>query len=909
MLPDGLRSYQEQAVTKAIEHLRRVRSTLVVMPMGTGKTQVFVALAGMARGRVLMLAHRDELVGQAVARVKQMLDVEAEVEKAESRSAGGKIVVGSVQSLRGDRLAGFAPDTFSLIVIDECHHSTAASYQTIVNHFSDSKVIGVTATPDRADQKALGSIYDSIAFEYGIIDAISDGWLVEPIAEQVVLQSVNLSDVRTVAGDLNQGQLEERINKTEALHAIARPLLDLSGDRRTVIYTPGVSSAHELASILQEYRPGCSRALDGTTPIDERREMLDQFDEDGFQFLVNCQVLCLDEETEVLTDQGWVGPGGMTHDCKVANWDDGRVFFKKPEEIVIRQRKTTEDMYILETPRRSIRVTAGHRMIYRTSPNTRWKKAPVEEVAGRTVQLPLCGRAEPLPVGPEPFAAISKKRRNRLVAKTAYNLRTCEGYTRSDSVPEAKRRVERKSNLRHKAPQELTLPECSLIGFWTGDGSANHIRSGGVEYTIAQSTVYPSIIEWVDRILGETRIDYVRHERGGNVPHVRWSLPRGTGGGSQQRDGVYPIEPYLDKQGCPWLWGLNDEQFESFVVGWWYADGNHGKAENGPTGSLRITSSNRPLLDLVQAISVVRGWSSSITSAGKPQRPNHAQQWNLHLSRRVVHHIGGTDTTYRIRLEETPWKPERVWCVRTEARNIITRRRGSVTVMGNTEGWDSPGVSCVAIARPTKSRSLYAQMLGRGLRPAPGKTDCLVIDYTDATRRHDLAGPEDALGSDLGDGVVEKAKGERKDGEPANILDHLREAKASVRYKTRRERLVANQKQAAKDGNARKLVPADVAWPLFGLDPEEIDRAARWGFKPATETQIKQLLKQGIDPGDVPSTVARQMLQVMRERRGRRLASPAQIRLISRYQNADPEMTAVEASAAIDKIAGRGWKR
>lgn len=228
-----------------------------------------------------------------------------------------------------------------------------------------------------------------------------------------------------------------------------------------------------------------------------------------------------------------------------------------------------------------------------------------------------------------------------------------------------------------------------------------------------------------------------------------------------------------------------------------------------------------------------------------------------------------------------------------------------------TEGWDSPGVACVAIARPTKSRSLYTQMIGRGLRTAPGKSDCLVIDFTDASRRLDLIGPEDVLGAELGDQVVKEAKRERAetDKEPERVLDHLRKATATVKYKTTRERMVAERRAAAKDGRGRKLVSAEVAWPLFGLDPLEIERSARWGLKQATEAQISRLLKMGVDPGDASGDVVLRMIEVMKERQALGLATPAQLRLLSKYGRAHPSMSVNQAREAIDRIAKRGWKR
>jgi superfamily II DNA or RNA helicase len=516
-----LRPYQEKAVRKSIEHLKTYRSTLIVMPTGTGKTIVFVHIAGVAKGKVLMLAHRDELVGQAQRSVKKILGINTGIEKAEKHSSNEKIIIGSVQTLRGKRLEKFNPNTFSLIIVDEAHRAVAKSYKNIIAHFTGAKVIGVTATPDRTDKKSLGDVFESVAFEYGTIDAISDGWLVEPIAKRVKIKDINLSDVKTSGGDLNQEQLECKIGNTKSLHAIAKPLIELSGDRKTIIYTPGVQSAHELSEVLNGEKQGCSRAIDGTTPIEERRAILSDFNNGKIQHIVNCQIL--------------------------------------------------------------------------------------------------------------------------------------------------------------------------------------------------------------------------------------------------------------------------------------------------------------------------------------------------------------------------------------------------------TEGFDSPGVSCIAIARPTKSRLLYAQMLGRGLRLFEGKNNCLVIDYIDVTERHDLCSPEDALGGDLGENIIEQAKQDREEidqeKEPVNVIGGLLKAKSKVKYKTRTESLVTAQKRRAKEGNGRKVVHIEEAWQLFGFDPEEIEISIRWGLKPANESQVIKLIKSGIDPGEITYDIAKRIINVMSERKVARLASPAQLRLLSRYTTINPNITSEHASALINEIASRGWRK
>src|SRR5690606_6171280 len=113
------------------------------------------------------------------------------------------------------------------------------------------------------------------------------------------------------------------------------------------------------------------------------------------------------------------------------------------------------------------------------------------------------------------------------------------------------------------------------------------------------------------------------------------------------------------------------------------------------------------LFDTLQAVATLRGWTCSLRMETAPRSPNHRQVYRLHFNPRTEHRIGRTADS--IRPESSPWRKEIAWCVKTETKNIITRRRGSVTVMGNTEGFDSPNVSCVVVARPTRQPGLYQQ--------------------------------------------------------------------------------------------------------------------------------------------------------------------------------------------------------
>lgn len=155
----GLRPYQRDAAAAVMGEFRDKRSTLIVMATGLGKTQTFGAIAAVWPGRVLVLAHREELLDQARARLRQMTGEPVGLEQAGYWATGERIVVASVQTLvREQRRARFAKAPFGLIVVDEAHHTPAKSYRSILEAFPEARVLGVTATPDRGDGTALQEI-------------------------------------------------------------------------------------------------------------------------------------------------------------------------------------------------------------------------------------------------------------------------------------------------------------------------------------------------------------------------------------------------------------------------------------------------------------------------------------------------------------------------------------------------------------------------------------------------------------------------------------------------------------------------------------------------------------------------------------------------------------------------------
>jgi superfamily II DNA or RNA helicase len=287
-----LRPYQRLAVERIIDQHKRVRSTLLVMATGTGKTTVFADVVAKTPGKAIVLAHRGELIDQAAERIRKQTGKRVSIEKAQDyANRGADVVVASVQSLQGERLARWGKDEFSLVVADEAHHYLAPSFRRVLDHFSGAKILGVTATPDRADEAALGDVFDEVAHVYDITDAIADGYLCRIRAFQVQADAIDLAEVKTIAGDLNQGELDAVMSTERALHAIAKPTLDLADGRRTIVFTTSVENAHRLAEVFCRYKPESARAVDGTMGSEIRRRVLGDHRAGRFQVLCNVAVL------------------------------------------------------------------------------------------------------------------------------------------------------------------------------------------------------------------------------------------------------------------------------------------------------------------------------------------------------------------------------------------------------------------------------------------------------------------------------------------------------------------------------------------------------------------------------------------------------------------------------------------
>ena len=287
-----MRPYQNEARAKIHEEWNSGRKkTLLVLPTGTGKTIVFSKIAEdqvRAGDRVLILAHRGELLDQARDKLLKATGLRCAVEKAEESCVGSwyRVVIGSIQSLmREKRLNQFPSDYFGTIIVDEAHHVLSEGYLNVLHHFDGARVLGVTASPDRGDMRNLGQFFESLAYEYSLPQAIREGYLC-PIRAQTIPLKLDLSGVGVQSGDFKAGDLGTALDPY--LQQIADEMTHYCRGRKTVVFLPLVKTSQKFRDILNSRG---FRAAEVNGDSQDRAEVLRDFAAGAYDVLCNSMLL------------------------------------------------------------------------------------------------------------------------------------------------------------------------------------------------------------------------------------------------------------------------------------------------------------------------------------------------------------------------------------------------------------------------------------------------------------------------------------------------------------------------------------------------------------------------------------------------------------------------------------------
>jgi superfamily II DNA or RNA helicase len=321
-----LRDYQVLASDSIIDEFKDGDSTLLVLPTGLGKTVIFSdVIRRVDHGKAMVVAHREELIFQAQKTVESTIDAQFGIEMGDFRSSddlfrpnrGTIATIQTLNSRNGDRkrMGKFNPHEFSILVIDEAHHATSDTYGHVINYFRQNpnlKVLGVTATPDRADEEALGKVFNTVAMDYEILDAIHDGWLVDIEQMMVPVAGLDFSHIKVQLGDLAQGALDAVMEEESSIAGVAHPTIEAvfrmpvqalheipvaqwgatcmaAGEpRRTLVFTASVRQAEMLANIFNRIIPRVAHWVCGETNRDERRKIVADYNGGLFPILVNC---------------------------------------------------------------------------------------------------------------------------------------------------------------------------------------------------------------------------------------------------------------------------------------------------------------------------------------------------------------------------------------------------------------------------------------------------------------------------------------------------------------------------------------------------------------------------------------------------------------------------------------------
>ncbi len=307
-----MRPYQIEAKDGVYRRLvdEDASGTVLAMATGTGKTYCgceFIRSWPEDRGRILWIAHRDELLTQAGESILAVCGEQVDYENSTSRAshewenpmlAPSRVVVASVQSLNVQRrLDRYIAADFGLVVVDECHHavSTNKTYRKVLEKFSACKRLGLTATWQRNDKQSLRKYFPTVAYHYSTAAAIRDRFLVPIRQEYVTISGLDL-DPLTVnrAGEFNAGDLDDIMRVEGVVHQICDPVFRLANhggkQRRAILCGTSVQQAEAMAEVLNRHRWGCAACVHGKTDKDIRRDVVAMFREGRVQFLTSCAV-------------------------------------------------------------------------------------------------------------------------------------------------------------------------------------------------------------------------------------------------------------------------------------------------------------------------------------------------------------------------------------------------------------------------------------------------------------------------------------------------------------------------------------------------------------------------------------------------------------------------------------------
>ena len=849
-----LRPYQKESVEAVFNQWNSgIKRTLLVLPTGCGKTIVFSKIAEQCvrmGHRVLILAHRGELLEQASDKLYKATGLKTALEKAESSclSSYYRVVVGSIQSLqRESRLHKFSKDYFDTIIVDEAHHVLSDGYQTVLKYFEQANVLGVTATADRGDMRNLGEYFETLAYEYTLQKAIKSGYL-SPIKAVTIPLQIDLSSVGIQTGDFKSGDLGTALDPY--LEQIANEMVNYCSNRKTVVFTPLIETSKKFTRILNEHG---FKAVEVNGESKDRSEILKDFESGKYNVLLNSMLLvegfdcpsidcvivlrptkvrglyCLDEKTEVLTKNGWKNDVEIGEEVATFNLKTSEIDFKPTIAKVRRSLEDNEYFCSLKGQSSDIRVTNNHRMIYDNKRRKGWKINTAEYVANLK-------DGEYIPVA---------------------------GHNKFKGIP-------------------LSDDEIRFIGWVMTDGTINKANNA---IAITQNCNQP----WLEEIqkcidgcnLKHNRLVIKHHSQFNSTSDKTiWTISKGKPRGrDKDKRGWGYLEKYISKDLSPNLFEMDNRQFAILLETIHWADGHKQKSDSWVQGSYHICKGNKTFIERLQIMGLMRGYRANISIATKDRKN---PLFYLNIKNQDFIRVGSAYGIHSQWVKETP-NNEYCWCVQTESGTLVTRRNGKVAIVGN------------------------CQMIGRGTRLYPGKTELLVLDFLWHTERHELCHPASLIAPNE---EINKAMTKRLEDNAGMEYDlEQLELDSTEDVLRQREEALAEQLAAMKKRKRKFVDPLQFEMSIQAEDLVNYVPAFGYEMGPASKKQLETLEKFGIFTDEIENAGKAQLLLdrlIKRSKEG--LTTPKQIRFLEQKGFVHVGTWQFEdAKKLINRIAANHW--
>jgi len=697
-----LREFQESAIEKVRDAIRTGHKRIILYsPTGSGKTQVAMAIIKSAQEKsknVTFICNRINLVKQASKRFYRSNISHGIVQGDNTRQAWEKVLVCSIQTL--DK-RGY-PANQNVMIIDEAHSATSASYRKIINEHPDAIIIGLTATPFT---RGLGLIFETMVIATTIREQIALGFLVD--CEIYAPDSPDLTGVKIVRGDYDEKQLGVAVDKPHLVGNIVKHWKTYASGMPTVVFATNIAHSQHIAAEFVANGVNAEH-IDCYTPEEERAAINARIETGETMIVSNVDIYtegwdCLDSATEILLCDGWHGIRQVSVGDKMyaLNRDSGDVEIVEVAEYVERPVIDGERMVEFVGQHTNIRVTEGHEFhvkTSRTSPELHTIVAA--ELIGRPGEfsMPISGECE--------FTGI-----------------------------------------------DLSDDELKFIAWFMTDGGFNGCPS---EIAINQSEAKPQYVIEIRDLLTRLEFDFRERIRAPAIGSYQttnnsheFSIPKGNHSGSMKRKGWAHLSPYLDKRVSEMLHHMSRRQFDVF---WKEMLKGDGEQQGNKSGWLWCFE--KAQADAYTHMAVVRGFAASFSTR---MTKNGVTMYRVSVRDKKFLSIRPKDIRATKIISTKPLAGERVWCVRNRNSTIIVRRKGKIAIVGNC-----PKIQCVVNARPTRSMTKWIQRVGRGLRPYPGKTIATILDHSGTC--HLLGYPTDDLPLELNNG--KKSKASEKDDQP-----------------------------------------------------------------------------------------------------------------------------------------------